>query len=123
MKVGTLIKEALEREGRSQKWLAEQVGVTQTQVSAWVRSDNLRTSSLRRINNVLYVPEFAALLGEDTGRDRNIEQLLAKNPHHLKAILALIDTGILDTEKGCNTMLAYAEFLMSNTTPPERDAQ
>ena len=64
MKVGDLIRNALEREGRSQKWLADEIGVTPKQVSLWVNSDDMRISSMRKINSVIYIKEFSVFAND-----------------------------------------------------------
>jgi transcriptional regulator with XRE-family HTH domain len=64
VKVGDLIRNALEREGRSQKWLADEIGVTPKQVSLWVNSDDMRISSMRKINSVIYIKEFSVFAND-----------------------------------------------------------
>jgi len=59
-----LIRNALEREGRSQKWLADEIGVTPKQVSLWVNSDDMRISSMRKINSVIYIKEFSVFAND-----------------------------------------------------------
>ena len=77
MAMGNLIRRALDREGRTQTWLAGQLGVTQSQVSKWIRSDNLKTRTLRRIHNVLSIPELLPLLSETaTSEDEAAREIL-----------------------------------------------
>lgn len=59
-----MIRNALEREGRSQKWLADEIGVTPKQVSLWVNSDDMRISSMRKINSVIYIKEFSVFAND-----------------------------------------------------------
>ena len=65
MILGEYIKSALKRAGHTQVWLGQQVGVSHNAVSHWCNSNNLRTSTIRKIHAVFPIPEFAALLGEE----------------------------------------------------------
>ena len=64
MTPGNCIKKALDRAGKNQAWLARELDASPRSVSDWCNSDNLRTSTMRKVQAVLHVPEFAALLGE-----------------------------------------------------------
>ena len=65
MDLGSILQKALDAEGRSQKWLSGELSVSPSVVNRWCQRKDLRTSTIRKIHRVLYVPEFAALLGEE----------------------------------------------------------
>ena len=59
MNRGQIIRWALQREGRTQEWLADALGVSQSTVSRYIRNPTLAT--LERIHRVLPIPEYESL--------------------------------------------------------------
>lgn len=55
---GDIILRALEREGKTQAWLAQELGVKPPTVSDYLKNPTQKT--LRKIDKVLYLPELHA---------------------------------------------------------------
>ena len=62
MQTGEMIRQALLRAGKTQDWLAAEIGVTRRRVTAILASDNLEVATLRRIHAVLPIPELRPLM-------------------------------------------------------------
>lgn len=66
MEPGDHIRNALKKSGKTQAWLADQLGVTQSGVSAYLKNPTIKT--LRKINAVLPIPELQPLLNTNAER-------------------------------------------------------
>lgn len=67
---GVLLRDWLERERRSQEWLAEQIGVHQTTVSGWIRGTEIKARPAALVEEITGIPisEWSVLL-HSTGTD------------------------------------------------------
>lgn len=68
--VGNNIYNALKARKRTQKWLAEQVGVNETTISKWTTGQNhIKAIYLYRVSKALNVTMESLMEGADDGRE------------------------------------------------------
>ncbi len=115
MKIGEVIRKALKEAGKTQVWLAEQLGVTQKRVSRYVNSDNLELKTLLRIHAVLPI-DLGAIIGEGSSRsDADLEQRVQM--HSLSAGAVFMEDS---PAYNYNRRQEWAEWLEEfEATPPE----
>ena len=64
--LGKHIKEILDEQGRSQRWLSKQLGITEATVSAWIKKvSKPRTSMVTKIADALNVPVERLIWGNN----------------------------------------------------------
>lgn len=74
-RIGQLISQRLEEKGKIQRWLAEQVGVSDNAVSKWIKSGKVSKKNALKVSEFLEIP-VAVLLSE---HDEDL--LLSANTH------------------------------------------
>lgn len=88
MTPGDIIRSALKKAGKTQEWLAGELEVTQSAVSAYLRNPTVKT--LQKINAVLPIPELRPFLVPNEERpplDAVASEALATLPEDLKELL------------------------------------
>lgn len=74
-RIGRLISQRLDEKGKAQRWLAEQVSVSDNAVSKWIKTGNVSKKNALKVSELLDIP-VAVLLSDDGG-----ELLLSSNSH------------------------------------------
>jgi transcriptional regulator with XRE-family HTH domain len=62
--IGKIIKGRVKELGKTQEWLAEQVGVSKAAVSKWVRDGKISRESAIKVSQVLEISADRLLLGQ-----------------------------------------------------------
>lgn len=63
--IGKVIKDALKRLGRTQGWLAEQMGVSDAAVSKWIKLGTIARDNVPHVADLLEIPASMLLSGKD----------------------------------------------------------
>ena len=117
MKIGEVIRKALKEAGKTQVWLAEQLGVTQKRVSRYVNASNLELKTILRIHSVLPL-DLSAIIGEGSSRsDADLEQRVRMES--LSAGAVFLEDSVA-YNPAYNRRQEWAEWLEEfEATPPE----
>ena len=87
MNIGQRIKFSRNKRGRSQKWLALELGITQTSVSDWERNENLPSTENLAAVAVLLNVSFEWLATGRIPKEFNAEGLLNENDYEAIPII------------------------------------